>query len=223
MRGSRLARIAVALAMVALATAGLRLSDREEERFEVVSGVLGEPLAVEAGEVTATAVRVGTGIKEYDGIGNQTAGSYVMVSLTFAATGSEELFFGKARVLTRDRQYDAYRTLNGGGPLVPPGFEATDDLIFEVDPADLADMVLELYSLEILSGYSERVRIHLGITAGERRTVARRCAGSGSRAGAGATEGRCRDRDRTDGGGCIRSRCARCCSSSLPAAWSRCI
>ena len=164
MTGSRPARIAVALAMVALATAGLRLSDREEERFEVVSGVLGEPLAVETGEVTATAVRVGTGIEEFDGIGNQTAGSYVMVSVTFAATGSEELFFGKARLLSRDRQYDAYRTLNSGGPLVPPGFESTGDLIFEVDPADLADLVLELYSLEILSGYSERVRIHLGIT-----------------------------------------------------------
>jgi hypothetical protein len=164
MTGSRLVRIAAALAMVAVAAVGLRLSDREDERFEVVSGVVGEPLAIETGVVTATAVRVGTGIKEYDGIGNPTDGVYVMVSVTFAATGSESLSLGEAQPLNGNRRYEPYRTVNSGGPLLPPGFEESSDLIFEVDPTDLGGLVLELSQLAILTGYGERVRIHLGIT-----------------------------------------------------------
>ena len=45
-----------------------------------------------------------------------------------------------------------------------PGFEAAQDLVFEVDPAAVDDLTLELDHREFIRAYPERVRIHLGIT-----------------------------------------------------------
>jgi hypothetical protein len=162
--GTRFAQLGVTIAMVALATVGLRLSE-EVERFEVVSGVVGETLMVENGQVTATEVRIGNGIKEYGEVGTTTEGAFLMVRVTFAATGSEILHLGEARVRGDDLNYRGYRTTNSGGPRLPPGFEESTDLIFEVDPSRMADLVLDLAPNEFLSGYGEHVRVHLGITA----------------------------------------------------------
>jgi len=40
------------------------------------------------------------------------------------------------------------------------------DVTFEVDPARIDDLTLELYETEFIAGYQQRLRIHLGITAG---------------------------------------------------------
>jgi hypothetical protein len=40
------------------------------------------------------------------------------------------------------------------------------DVTFEVDPARIDDLTLELYETEFVSGYQQRLRIHLGITPG---------------------------------------------------------
>ena len=52
----------------------------------------------------------------------------------------------------------------GGGASAEPGFTGFTDLLFEFDPAQVDDLTLEIGRRELLSGYSQRVRVHLGIT-----------------------------------------------------------
>ena len=46
-----------------------------------------------------------------------------------------------------------------------PGFQTTADVVFEVDPARLADLTIEIWDAEIIRGYHQRVQVPLGITA----------------------------------------------------------
>ncbi|MEN2590837.1 hypothetical protein, partial [Acinetobacter baumannii] len=59
--------------------------------------------------------------------------------------------------------YRAYST--SVGLSVPPGFVETTEVAFEVDPARIADLTLNLEPTEIVSGYQQHAQIHLGITA----------------------------------------------------------
>jgi hypothetical protein len=161
LRRSRLIRILVAIALVCLAAVGLRLSEGEDN-FEVVRGVLGTPVTVSDGTVTAAEVRVGTALSREGAVFGQTPGLFVVVRTEVAATGPREVPGYNARVLTGSRRYDALSGSNIGN--VPSGFSSTQDLVFEVDPAVLADLTLELAPAELLSGYPEHARIHLGIT-----------------------------------------------------------
>jgi len=158
---SRLARALAAIALVALAAVGLRLSDDGSE-FEVVRGVVGAPVALNDGTVTATEVRVGTSLSREGEVYAVTPGLFVVVRTEVAATVPRELPSYNARVLTGSRRYDA---LSGPGlGNVPPGFSATADVVFEVDPAVLADLTLELAPADLITAYPEYARIHLGIT-----------------------------------------------------------
>ena len=158
---SRLVRVLVAMALVALAAVGLRLSEAEEN-FEVVRGVVGEPVALHDGTATAGEVRVGTALSQDNQVHLETPGLFVVVSIELAATGSRDLPLHDARVLAGSRRYDALRGPNVGP--VPPGFSSTTDVVFEVDPAVLADLTLELAPGGVLTAYAEHARIHLGIT-----------------------------------------------------------
>lgn len=166
MRGlarARLLRGLVAIALVALAAAGLRLSEGATERdAEVVRGVLGEPVAINGGTVTADRVRVGTTLLRSDRVEATTAGLFVVVRLELAATGSTRLRAYHTRLLSGERQYASIGALGLG--LVEPGFAEISDVVFEVDPARIDDLTLELAPAEFLSGYPEHARIHLGIT-----------------------------------------------------------
>jgi hypothetical protein len=161
LRRSRLVRILVAIALVSLAAVGLRLSEGEEN-FEVVRGILGAPVTLRDGTVTATEVRVGTALSREGEVYVETPGLFVVVRTEVAATGPRKLPGYSARVLTGSRRYDALSGSNLGN--VPPGFSSAQDLVFEVDPAVLADLTLELAPAELLTGYPEHARIHLGIT-----------------------------------------------------------
>lgn len=160
---SRLVRVLVAIALVALAAIGLRLSDRDDENFEVVRGVVGEPVSLNDGTVTAADVRVGTALSRDGQVHVETPGLFVVVRVEVAATGPRELQVYNARLLTGSRRYDAFRGSNVGS--VPPGFASTSDVVFEVDPAVLADVTMELAPGGFLTAYAEHARIHLGITA----------------------------------------------------------
>ena len=158
---SRLVRTLVAIALVALAAVGLRLSERQND-FEIVRGVVGRPVTLEDGTVTATDVRVGTSLSRDGEVYATTPGLFMVVGAEIAATGRRELPAYNARLLAGPRRYDA---LSGPGiGNVPPGFFSAADMVFEVDPAVLADLTLELVPAEILTGYPEHARIHLGIT-----------------------------------------------------------
>ena len=156
--------VLVAIALVGISAVGLRLSDPDEKRFEVIRGVPGKPVSINNGEVTVTQVRVGTVLVEYDQIQDRTAGMFVAVSLTGAATGPKPLQLGAARLLSKQVRYDSYRI--GAGASADPGFQTGVDVLFEVDPAQIDDLTLEMWPNEVITGYQQRVRIRLGITAG---------------------------------------------------------
>jgi hypothetical protein len=169
---SRLARLLVAIALVALAAVGLRLSEGRQDRayeslhqdFETRRGILGEPVAVNGGSITASDVRVGTSLSRRDDVYATTPGLFLVVRVEVAATGTELVRTMDMRLFTRDRRYDSFSHSSTGQ--AEPGFVASVDGIFEVDPADLADLTLELYPAEVVSGYTQHTWIHLGITPG---------------------------------------------------------
>jgi hypothetical protein len=159
---SKLAGVLAAIALIGLSAVGLRLSE-PEENFQVISGGLGETVEINNGEVTLTQVRVGTFLREYDRIADSTPGMFVAVTVTGAATGPKDVKLTKARLISKQVRYDSYKSL--GGLTASPGFETTVDEVFEVDPAQIDDLVLEMWPNESISGYQEHVRITLGITA----------------------------------------------------------
>jgi hypothetical protein len=162
LRRSRLVRVLVAIALVALAAVGLRLSETDED-FEVVRGVVGTPVSLADGTVTAADVRVATALSREGQVFLETPGLFLVVNVEVAATGPRELPSYNARLLAGSRRYDALSGPTVGS--VSPGFAATADVVFEVDPAVLTDVTMELAPAGILTAYAEHARIHLGITA----------------------------------------------------------
>lgn len=160
---TRLLRLLVAVALVTLAAAGLRLSEGDGNDFEAVRGRLGEAVTLEDGTVTARDVRIGTALARDDEVYATTPGLFVVVRLETAATGRTKMQGYDGEVLTATRRYAEYSATSTA--LVPPGFRSVQDLIFEVDPTSLADLTLDLDPGGVLVAYPEHARIHLGITA----------------------------------------------------------
>ena len=158
---SKLAGVFAALVLIGLSAVGLRLSE-PDEKFQVISGEPGEAVEINNGEVTVTQVRVGSFLKEYDQIADRTPGMFVAVTVTGAATGSQELKLTETRLHGKHVRYDSYEIL--GGLTASPGFQTSVDTVFEVDPARIDDLTIEMWPNEVISGHQERVRIKLGIT-----------------------------------------------------------
>ena len=154
--------VLLAVALVGLSAAGLRLSEPEEKPFEAVTGVVGEPVKINNGEVTVTRIRVGDAIRQYGEIRDQTAGMFVAVTVTGAATGPKPLELQKVRLLSGEVSYEGFEL--SAGFTAQPGFQTSVESVFEVDPGQIDDLTLELRSNEIISGYQQRVRIGLGVT-----------------------------------------------------------
>ena len=159
---AKLAGVLTTIALIGLSAVGLRLSE-PEEKFQVISGLPGKSIKINNGEVTVAQVRVGTFLSEYDRIADRTPGMFVVVNVTGAATGPKDLKLTKSRLLSKQVRYDGYQAL--GGLIASPGFQTSVDEVFEVDPARIDDLTLEMWQSEAITGYQERVRIELGITA----------------------------------------------------------
>jgi hypothetical protein len=160
---SRLVPVLVALALVILSAAGLRLSEPDEQQAEIVRGVIGEPAKINNGEVTVSQVKVGTILKQFGQIQDRTDGMFVAITMTGGATGPKSLEVATARLLRGDIRYEGYQL--SAGVTAQPGFQTTVESVFEVDPAQIEDLTLELGSNEILHGYQQRVRIRLGVNS----------------------------------------------------------
>ena len=160
---SKLVGVFAAIALIVLAAVGLRLSEPEGKKFQVIGGVPGETIKINNGEVTVTQVRVGTFLIKRDEIADRTPGMFVAVTMTAAATGPKDLKLTEAQLLSKLVRYDEYETL--GGLIASPGFQISADTVFEVDPAQIDDLTLEMWPRESISGYQEHVRITLDITA----------------------------------------------------------
>jgi hypothetical protein len=159
---SKLVPVLLAVALVGVSAAGLRLSEPQDKPFEAINGVLGEPVKINNGEVTVTRIQVGNAIRQYGEIRDQTAGMFVAVSVTGAATGPKPLELLKARLLSGEVSYEGFEL--SAGVKAEPGFQSSVESVFEVDPTQIDDLTLELRSNEIISGYQERVLIRLGVT-----------------------------------------------------------
>ena len=158
---TKLTGVLAAIALIGLSAVGLQLS--EPEKFQVISGMPGETVKINNGEVSVTQIRVGTFIEEYDQIGDRTPGMFVAVHVTGAATGPKELKLTEARLLSKDVRYERYKI--AGGLNISPGFQTSFDTVFEVDPAQIDDLTIEMWANEVISGYQQRVQIKLGVTA----------------------------------------------------------
>jgi hypothetical protein len=174
-RRSRLVALLAVLACITLAAAGVKASTDFGE-YQVLHARLGEPSVVEDGEITVQGVQVGTSLAKEGTVTATSPGMFVAVTVEGAATGSESLLRSEARLLARgDRVYDRYGSFNSFN--AKPGFAERVDFVFEVDPAEIDDLTLEIWRVEIVHGYQARLQVHLGITPGN--ADAWRAAGAG--------------------------------------------
>jgi len=158
---SRLIALLATLLLLAIAVVTVRLSEAGP-KADYVRGSVGTPLAVRDGTVEVTGVKVATGLERFGKI-EPTDGLFVLVGLEGAATGQSRLSLQDAKLSTPDGLiYDNFTLTTGIS--TEPGFGSATDLVFEVDPKRLADLTLELGALEVVSGYQQRVQVHLGIT-----------------------------------------------------------
>jgi hypothetical protein len=158
---SKLAGVLAAIALVAVSAVGLRLSD-PKGTVDMVSGVPGKPVTINDGELSVDRVRVGTVLTQNDEVRDRSAGMFVAVAVTGAATGPRELSLGSAELVSKDVHYKTYGLTS---LVAAPGFKTSTDIVFEVDPARIEGLTLEMWRNEVISGYQQRVRIPLGITA----------------------------------------------------------
>ena len=148
-----------------MSAAGLRLSETAGTDDELIRGRVGETASINEGLVTVDDVRVGTALKSNDQIRDRTNGMFVVIHVDAEATGPDKLTLQSATLLAAGGlSYGTYDAL--AGVSAETGFAVSTDVTFEVDPARIDDLTLELYETEFISGYQQRLRIHLGITAG---------------------------------------------------------
>lgn len=160
---TRLPAILLAVACVAVATIGLRLTDTEPRRnVEVLAGRFDQVVRIRGGEVRVTAMRFGTALSHDGEVKDRTNGMFVVLTVETSNTGTEQLLLNGTKLLSHDVTYSAY---GYGGRLVDPGFRSTSDLSFEVDPEQIDDLTLDIYSAEVIAGYTQHARIRLGVTA----------------------------------------------------------
>lgn len=174
---SRVAGAVLAVLLVTVAAVADRLSDPDSD-YQLVSAPLGSTVAYESGRLQVSDVRVGSEVDEGTDQ-HLTKGLFVVVSVTLQATGNDDVTVGNSQLLAE-----------GGMTYLPafsledtltahPGFEASRDLVYEVDPTRITDLTLETWNSGFVYRYYQRNRTTLGITAAN--------AGRWAAAGAGQT------------------------------------
>lgn len=159
---SRVVAVLVAIACFAVAAIGLRVSDPGDD-FRVLKAEVGQTVSLAGGELTVDEVEVGSALSVRNEVTARTTGMFVVVRVRWANPDSaENVGVGAARLLTKDRTYLAY----GSDDRVSsaPGFENTVDFQFEVDPAQIDGLTLEMWDSGVLIAYHDQARFQLGIT-----------------------------------------------------------
>lgn len=158
---SRLVALVAAIVCVAIAAATLRVTEVKPP-YEAIRGRVGAPVAVDDGKITIDDVRVGSQLTRDGSVTDTTPGMFLVVRVHAAATGAKRLERTESRLITRDdRIYSPYGFTSVG---VAPGFVEEVDYAFEVDPRHIDDLTLEIWQVEIISGFQQRLQVHLGIT-----------------------------------------------------------
>lgn len=161
-RVSRDKMVGVVVALACLAFSAIGLKVNEPPAYDYVAGVRGETVTVERAEITVGEVRVGTRLLSRGAVQAETEGLFVAVRVALGVPTRDRVTINGSQLVTQQRTYE---TWSSGGLVANPGFSESKDLVFEVDPAQIDDLTLELWSSGVVSGFSQRARVHLGITA----------------------------------------------------------
>lgn len=164
---SRVVGAVLAILLVTVAAVAERLSDPNSSEEYGSSDVRRAPVDAsvdyQSGSLRVSDVRVGTQVT--DGRNSfATKGLFVVTTVSLGASGRDEVKVSSSRLLA-----------SGGVTYLPaftfssvsadPGFETTQDLVFEVDPTRVAGLTLELWDKGLVFRYFQRTQTPLGITA----------------------------------------------------------
>jgi hypothetical protein len=174
---SRVAAAVLAILLVTVAAIAYRSSD-PDTAYELIRAPLDQVTAYESGQLRVTDVRVGSEIAEGDDH-YRTQGLFVVVDVAVQAVGRDAVVVADSRL----RAQAGATYLPAFDPIVraEPGFETSRAFVYEVDPARLDDLTLELWDEDFVYRYYQRTQTPLGITsanagqwaqAGRGRTVA---------------------------------------------------
>jgi hypothetical protein len=157
----RLTSVLVGLAMIVTAAVGYRLS-QQPDNFQIIRGTVGALSRYNEGSAEVSNVAVATEL--VNGTARvKTTGLFVVVRVTVQAPRSDEVHIQNAELLSTNARYTTFGL--GSTVFAEPGFETTRDLAFEVAPSRIEDLTLEAWDTKIVTGYHQRLRVHLGITA----------------------------------------------------------
>lgn len=155
----KLVGVVVALACLAFSAIGMKVYETPE--FMYVDGRRGETVSLQRSDLTVGAVAVGTRLVRDGVVKAETTGMFVAVTVTLAVPGPEKVTLNSSQLITQTRTYEDW----GSSLLVAePGFQDEETLVFEVDPSQIDDLSLEIWSSGVVHGFYARARIHLGIT-----------------------------------------------------------
>ena len=160
---SRVAAAILAILLVTVAAVALRLSAVDTDS-ELVRVPLDQATSYESGQVRVSDVRVGTEVR----LGEDrfpTQGLFVVVNVAVRATGRDPVVTASARLLTQGGVTYLPTFAAGTTVRAVPGFETALDLVFEVDPARIDGLTLELWDQGPVYRYYQRTQTPLGITA----------------------------------------------------------
>jgi len=156
----KLVGVLLALACLAFSAIGLEVNDPAD--FTYVDGVRGQTVDIEQAELVVGDVQVGTRLVDRGRVEAETQGMFVLVRARLEVPGPSKVSLNGAQLITGDRTYNQWssNTLRAD-----PGFAQEEDLVFEVDPAQIDDLSLEIWAAATVQGFYQRGRVHLGITA----------------------------------------------------------
>lgn len=161
MSRSRLLSIVVGIVMIVVSAVGYRLSAQQGD-FQIIRGTVESLTPYNEGFAGVSKVRVATQL--IDGTARvQTSGLFVVVRLTVQAPGANEVHIQNVELLSGDTTYTGFGL--GSTVFADAGFETTRDVAFEVSPQRIDDLTVQAWDAELVSGYHQRLRVHLGITA----------------------------------------------------------
>lgn len=156
----KLVGVLVALACLAFSAIGLKVND--PPTFTYVDGFRGQAVSIEQADLIVGDVEVGTRLVNRGRVEAQTQGMFVVVRARLEVPGPQRVSLNSAHVITRDRTYDQW---SSNALRADPGFAQEEELVFEVDPAQIDDLSLEIWAASTVQGFYQRARVHLGITA----------------------------------------------------------
>lgn len=163
-RGNRFASVIIALACIVVA--GIAVNVTNNISSDVVRTVgVNQRTRLDNAFVTVTGVRAGTAIAGDAGDGYKSGGMILAVKLRVEAPGTKYTVGGLGGAIL----HASGRTYSVFGPndsiVAEAGFASTGELLFEVDPHQIAGAYLEIYHAEFIYVTPEKVHVRLGITS----------------------------------------------------------